>query len=99
MMNSLIKINQSPNIHCLVLPDFSEQLVDRGDVAIVTFFGGNTCGKGFENGTYFAERPQVANVNPGHEHPAPRIDIDEMVSCQSSQRLADGRAAQAEGIL
>jgi len=75
-----------------------EQLADRRPVGVGGPLGGEPCGLRLEHGPHLGEARELAHVDAGHEHPPPRIDLDEPVVGQPAKRLSYRRPPDSEPL-
>ena len=60
--------------------------------------GGEPRGLRLECGAHLRDAGEVAHVDAGHEHPAAREDLDELLLGEPPQRLPDGGPSDAEAL-
>src|SRR5665213_602563 len=96
-VNPLVELHQLA-IVATARGELLEQLDDLRPVGVGRPLGGEPCGLWLEHRAHLGEARELAHVDAGHEHPPPRIDLDEPFLGQPAERLAHRCSPDSEPL-
>ena len=94
----MVEVDQRPIVPPPTRGELGQQLGRSCQIGLGRTFRGETGRLRLEHGPDLAEPRQVTDVDGRDHHSAPRVDLDQLLLREPTQRLAHGRAADPEPL-